>query len=254
MRGMIPEVFGIPIEGGDWSEIEREREAMQNRPYWIVTANPEILLEARRDATYAETVRQADYRTVDGVGLWAVLRVRGYRTTRYTGMAFAERLMEQAATRGERVGMVGGSFGVADRAATAMRTRYPSLVVHAEAGGRVDRDGSDDLAGEEARHRLGLFAPDVLLVAFGHPKQERWIQRYLHEFPSVKVVVGVGGTLDVWAGAIPRAPRWMQRVGIEWVWRLIQEPRRIGRIWRAVVVFPLRALFSDKKIPSKTRG
>ena len=87
--------------------------------------------------------------------------------------------------------------------------------------------------------RPAFFDPHILFVAFGHPKQERWILNYAKEFTHLKAVVGVGGTFDVWAGDITRAPSLLRQLGLEWLWRLIQEPRRVKRIWNAVVVIPL---------------
>ncbi len=84
-----------------------------------------------------------------------------------------------------------------------------------------------------------LFSPQVLLVAFGHPRQESWIASHRNDFADLRAVVGVGGTFNFWAGRIKRAPAWMRTIGLEWLWRLSQEPKRWRRIWNAVVVFPL---------------
>jgi N-acetylglucosaminyldiphosphoundecaprenol N-acetyl-beta-D-mannosaminyltransferase len=108
----------------------------------------------------------------------------------------------------------------------------------------VNADGTSDEKTEDAMTRITLFAPEILLVGFGHPKQERWIANNLHQFPSVKIVVGVGGTFDVWAGRIFRAPKWLRALGLEWLWRLMQEPKRFRRIWNAVIVFPYAWLVS----------
>jgi len=137
----------------------------------------------------------------------------------------------------------GGGSGIAEQAAEALKKKISGLSVTAEQGGQVEMNGQDDDVGEEARHRLTLFAPQILLVAFGHPKQERWIARHLVEFPSVKIVIGIGGAFDFWADTIKRAPFVIRRVGLEWLWRLILEPRRWKRIWNAVIVFPIFFIF-----------
>lgn len=240
-------VFHIPIEGESIAAILKH---LTDKPrewgsYWIVTANPEILLEARRDAEYAKTLQQADLRVVDGFGLWALLRLAGQKVERVTGVDLAEVVLDQAQKEGWRVGFVGGGSNVAQKARTNVQKRFPSLEVHTEEGGRVGVDGTGDDVGEEARHRLVLFAPHVLFVAFGHPKQERWIAKYLADFPSVKVVIGVGGTFDYWAGTVRRAPPVLRVLGLEWLWRLILEPRRFKRIWNAVVVFPVLFLLDS---------
>jgi N-acetylglucosaminyldiphosphoundecaprenol N-acetyl-beta-D-mannosaminyltransferase len=107
----------------------------------------------------------------------------------------------------------------------------------------VKADGSDDQDGAAARRHLAAYAPELLLVAFGHPKQEMWIARHLPDLPSVKVAVGIGGTLDYWSGAKKRAPQFLRSLGLEWFWRLMQEPKRWRRIFDAVVVFPSLVLW-----------
>lgn len=237
-------IFGVHIDGSSLQEIMSHVEEV-TQPFWIVTANPEILLEAHRDSVYAQVVRQADVRTVDGVGLSIIGRLFGRSWLRVTGVELAERLIEHAFQEGLRVGFVGGTPHVAEAARAHWNQRYPGLQSVAEEGGRVALDGTDDGAGEEARHRLTLFAPDILLVAFGHPKQERWIARYLMDFPQLRVVVGVGGTFDYWAGRVSRAPSVLRAIGLEWMWRLLVQPSRILRIVRAVFVFPVLVLFDQ---------
>ena len=209
------------------------------KPLWIVTANPEILLEARRDKTYADILRQADLRLVDGFGIQLMATLCSYRVHRVPGVDLAEKIVDLAAQQGWRVGLFGGGvLKSAQPAADVLRQKYPNIQIMAENGGRVDNQGSDDAIGEEARHRMIMFAPEVLLVALGHPKQDRWIVNHAADFPGLKVIIGLGGTFDYWAGAIKRAPLWMRQIGLEWLWRLFVEPKRIKRILNAVFVFP----------------
>lgn len=239
-------VFGVRIEGGGIDHVTSLIEKGESEgPLWLVTVNPEILLEARKNPLYKGAVRAADERVVDGFGLFLFLKyVLRRKISRLTGVELSDHLVRLAAQNGWRVGLIGASVphkGTAERAAERISERFPELQIHAEDGGLVRKNGSDDAQGEEARHRLTLFNPDVLLVALGHPKQELWIQRYKADFPELKVIIGVGGTLDFWADNVRRAPVWVRRIGLEWLWRLIQEPRRIGRIFRAVILFPLFA-------------
>lgn len=257
MMRMPSKLFAVAIEGPSWSELERsllsQREG--SSPFWMVTANPEILLEARKDVVYRHVLTQADVRTVDGMGLWLALRLRGVTTTRLTGVELAEHLLQMAQERGWKVALIGGIDP--ERARTAvqkLQIRYPRIQFCSEQGGHVTREGEVDDAGEEACHRLTLEEPDLLLVAFGHPRQERWLARYLHTFPSVRVAVGIGGTIDFWAEAITRAPMVLRRLGLEWVWRLWQEPRRLPRILRAVIVFPSLVLWDSIKEKGRIFG
>lgn len=250
-----PELFNLSIQGGSLEEILTWCFAdTSTNQKWIVTANPEILLEAKRNPAYAAVIRQADYLSVDGIGLFIALRILQYAVTRVTGVALAERLIERAAQDGLRVGFVGGGPGVADRVGAYWKERYPALDVVSEEGGTIQPDGTGDLAEEEALHRLVLKAPDVLFVAFGGgTKQESWIARRIGDIPSVKIIVGIGGAFDFWVGRIKRAPKWLQSLGLEWFWRLLQEPRRIKRIARATIIFPLIFVFDQLRRPGLGR-
>ncbi|MBU2613041.1 WecB/TagA/CpsF family glycosyltransferase [Patescibacteria group bacterium] len=248
------ECFGLVIHGYDWLRTLEHLDEHVRRvvPTWIVTANPEILLAAKREAGYWQTVRQADLRLVDGVGLQLAGRLAGASPKRMTGVALAERLVALAAERGWNVALVGGGGGVADTAAWKLRKRYPTLTIVAEQGGAVDDSGVGDAVNDETVHRLTLQTPDVLLVAFGHPKQEEWIRRNLDALPGVKVAVGIGGTFDYWTGTAAMAPTVIRRIGLEWLWRLIREPRRWRRILDAVVVFPWVFVLDRLRRPKST--
>lgn len=239
---MSNKIFSLPVEGWSWPDLERSLLSQKegSSAFWIVTLNPEIALEAKHDPSYAEILRQADVRCVDGVGLWLALRMQGARSTRLTGVELAEHLLVFAEARAWKVALLGGKDPHrAEEAARALRLRFPRLRIVAEQGGGITPTGEMDERGDEACARLTFETPTLLLVAFGHPRQERWLARHLHEFPSVRVAVGIGGAIDFWAGAIPRAPHFLRRLGLEWGWRLWQEPHRLGRIFRAVIIFPL---------------
>jgi N-acetylglucosaminyldiphosphoundecaprenol N-acetyl-beta-D-mannosaminyltransferase len=234
--------FDLVIHGFGWNKVWEAvlGNLKESRPTWIVTANPEILLAARRDVSYWETVRWADLRLVDGFGLKLAGIASGAWPKRYAGVALAEDLAAKAVERGWTVGLIGGDPGIADKAASALRARYPRLSVVARQGGRVALDGTGNDENQADRDALVAARPDVLLVAFGHPRQERWIAKYRELFPSVRVFVGVGGTFDFWAGAASRAPKPLRAVGMEWLWRLFQAPReRAQRIVDAVWRFPV---------------
>lgn len=231
-------IFGVPIEG--WTmptTVEYIEQA--GKSVWIVTANPEILLEARRDRSYADVLRKADVRLVDGFGLWLATFCR---TKRVTGVEFAERLLQLAYDKKWRVGLFGGMQGEAEASLPDIKRAYPDLSIMAEQGGGVLITGEEDDATEEARGRMMQFSPHVLLVAMGHPRQEAWIAKHQSDFPELKAVVGVGGTFMFWSGKSKRAPHVMRSFGLEWLWRLIVEPYRWKRIVNAVIVFPILAL------------
>lgn len=246
MRNNIT-IFGLSIEGRG---LDRMRGELRShiRPYWIVTVNPEILLEARCDPSYKKILEQADERCVDGFGVWALLRLFGIQTSRVSGVDVAEALVQDAMAQELRIGFYGGASGEAQDAEVAFKARYPQACIYSESGGLVDRNGVENIEGESARDRMSQFDPHVLLVALGHPKQERWIARYIQEFPSLRIVIGVGGTLSYWSRRVPRAPRLMRVVGLEWFYRLLREPWRFGRVFRAVVLFPIMFVWERYRI------
>jgi N-acetylglucosaminyldiphosphoundecaprenol N-acetyl-beta-D-mannosaminyltransferase len=217
-----------------------------DRAFRIFTPNPEILLRARSDAAYADVLRSADLALPDGTGVTLVQTLRDGRSVRrWPGVEIAAFLVRLAAERGETVAFIGGAPDVAERAAARWRTLPGSKVVVAGAGVEVDEDGSARPAerDDEMVDAIRSAAPAIVLVGLGAPKQERWIARHADAFPSVRVMIGVGGAFDMWAGSKRRAPRAFRTLGLEWVWRLALEPRRLPRIIRATVVFPVLAVF-----------
>jgi len=217
-----------------------------DRTFRIFTPNPEILLRAHRDAAYADVLRSADLALPDGTGVTLVQTLRDRRSLRrWPGVEIAAFLVGLAAERGETVAFVGGAPDVAERAAARWRTLPGLKVVVAGAGVEVDEDGSARPAerDDEMVDAIRSAAPAIVLVGLGSPKQERWIARHADAFPSVRIMIGVGGAFDMWAGSKRRAPRAFRTLGLEWLWRLALEPRRLPRIIRAIVVFPVLAVF-----------
>lgn len=239
---MKPSLFGVPIEGRTFRDILEAIVASQ-AAYWIVTANPEILLTASEQPAYKAALCAADERTVDGMGLWFVLRSRGHRVHRLTGVDLGEALLREARVRRWRVALFGGADGVARQTAELWAKRLPEIHIASWSGGRVREDGSEDGKTWEDREAMMRWRPDIILCALGGgTKQERWIAAHRETFASAKAVVGVGGAFDMWTGRLPRAPRLVRMIGLEWLWRWILEPSRARRMWRATAVFLWRAI------------
>ena len=236
-------IFGLPIEGLN-AETVIGAIKQNTEPLWLVTANPEILLAAKRDPGYQRVLRKATWRLVDGFGLELACRLKGARVTRVTGVELSEHLLQLANDESWRVALVGSTEPTLKTCVADIRRVYPHITVMSEVGGIVGVDGEGDSANEEAVMRLSQFDPHIVLVAFGHPKQEQWIEKHLGDYPSLRAIVGVGGTFDYWSGAAKRAPRWMRSIGLEWLWRVFLEPKRIKRIFDAVIVFPIQVLLS----------
>lgn len=239
--------FGLIIHGYDLNHILTyiQTQVANSQRTWIVTANPEILLYAKQSAEYWKVLHGADLRIIDGMGLQLVGRLKNTRPERVTGVELAQAVAGLCAKNKWSLGLIGGQNGVADQSAWHLRKTFPDLTVYSESGGRLSEQGLGDEEAEKSMLRLSEYEPDVIFVAYGHPKQEYWINRYAQNFPKAKLLMGVGGTFDFWSGRATRAPRWLGAIGLEWLWRLITQPSRWKRIYRALVLFPW-AVIRDK--------
>jgi len=174
---------------------------------YIVTPNPEIVVMAQKDQQLKEIISNADLAIPDGVGLKLLTDIVCYTP----GIDLMEALIKSSLDYGFTIGLLGGSKGVAEKAAECLRKKYPGVkIVYA----------NSDL--------IKLPKLDLLFVGFGAPKQEKWIAKNLDKLP-VKVFMGVGGSFDFLSGRIPRAPKLIRKLGFEWLFRLRVQPWRIKR-------------------------
>lgn len=179
--------------------------------HYIVTPNPEFLVTAQKDPVFKKILNEADLSIPDGAGLKLSGKINpdliGVKNT-VTGTDLMEKLIELSAEKGFAVGLLGGRNGVAEQTAERLKKKYSGLKIN--------------VVNEK------LIPVDILFVALGAPKQEKWIALNLSKIP-VKVAMGVGGAFDYLSGRIPRAPRWIRKLGLEWLFRLMIQPWRIKR-------------------------
>lgn len=190
-----------------------------DKNHYIVTPNPEIIVAAQKNIELRNILNRADLSLPDGIGLlWACNILGKPLKGRVTGVDFMMKLCESAAKNGFTIGLIGGRNGIAIKAADCLKKKCPQLqVVFAQ---EEWEKGSKSM--------IHKFPIDILFVAYGAPKQEIWISTYLKDMP-VKVAIGVGGAFDYFAGVLPRAPEWIQSLGLEWLFRLIRQPWRFKR-------------------------
>jgi N-acetylglucosaminyldiphosphoundecaprenol N-acetyl-beta-D-mannosaminyltransferase len=210
------------------------------QPHQVVTLNPEMVQYAQRDESFMALVNQADLITADGISIVWAARKMGYAIEeRVTGVDLVGHICRQGARSGWKVYLLGSAPGVAHRAAECLRQRYPGLTVCG------CHDGYFSAAEEPAllSDIIGL-QPDILLVGLGSPRQEFWIREHM-EALRTPAAIGIGGSLDVISGLKKRAPRWMIAGKLEWLYRLLSEPKRIRR-YVHLPVFVLQVLRAKK--------
>jgi N-acetylglucosaminyldiphosphoundecaprenol N-acetyl-beta-D-mannosaminyltransferase len=214
--------------------LEILRQAIVARePHVVTTPNPEFVMLARRDAQFRAVLNRSALNIPDGIGLVLAARLAGDQLREHVqGTDLVLRLAAASAARGDRWFLLGGLGTVAERTARILEKDYPGLQI---AGTTPGSPWAEDDAATRAAIRAAGHV-DVLLVAYGAPKQERWLDRNLKTL-EIPVGIGVGGVFDYLSGSVPRAPYWVRRVHFEWCHRLITQPWR----WRRQLALPLFA-------------
>lgn len=192
---------------------------------YIVTPNPEIVWMCREDTKLKETIEKADLVLPDGIGIVYGARILGRPLKeKIPGIDFISGLFGRMAESGKTVFLLGAKPGVAQRAGAELSAKYPGLTVCGVHDGYFKEDGP-------VIEEINRAAPDLLLVCLGAPKQEYWMAKNRDKL-HVKLMAGLGGSLDVFAGEVKRAPVFFQKLGLEWFHRLLKEPWRIKRMMK----------------------
>jgi N-acetylglucosaminyldiphosphoundecaprenol N-acetyl-beta-D-mannosaminyltransferase len=237
------EIAGVPVDTVDMSTaISRLRKALGgHRLVHVSTINLDFVVRAQSDPDIRRIFHRSDLNIADGAPVvWLGKLLGADMRGRVAGADLVPALLGEAAKAGSRVFLLGGEGGVAAAAATRLHELYPGLVVVGTY--EPPRARIEDMNNAQILARIDEAKPDLLLVAFGHPKQERWIDLHRERLP-VSVAIGVGCVFDLIAGRQRRAPRWMQDAGLEWAYRASREPRRLlGRYLRdAIWLVPITA-------------
>ena len=206
----------------------------------VATANAEMLMRATQDEELKDILNQADLVVPDGAGtVWAAGHLGEPMPERVAGFDLAQELMREAPSRGDRVYFFGSAPGVADKAKAKAEELYPGIQVVGVRNGFFSEADEPQIIAD-----IRAAKPDILLAALGVPKKEKWLKKHMQEL-QVPVSIGVGGTLDVMAGVMERAPLWMQKAKLEWLFRGLKQPSRAGRLL-ALPKFVLKVVASKK--------
>ncbi len=254
-------VLGLPVDAityADWLDLidqwitkvpsdsprhAGEGPGVRAIPYHVCTINPEFIIIAQRDPNFFNILSRADLCVPDGIGLlWAARHLHTPLPQRVTGSDGVPIIAERAAQTGWRLFFLGAAPGVAEKAADVLRAKHPGLHIVGTYSGSPAPEEEDALV-----ERVNAAGADILFVAYGAPGQDKWIARNLPRL-NVRMAMGVGGSFDFIAGVLPRAPLWMQRLGLEWLFRLYLQPWRFWRMLR-LPRFVLAVLINGERKP-----
>jgi len=239
-------ILNIKIDNLSFKEaIEKIEGFIENKkPHQVVTVNPEFIMTAQKDRGFARVLNDADLSCPDGAGIiWAAKKYGQPIKERVTGVDLVWALAKLSSEKNYKMYLLGAGPGITKKAAERIKIVHPDCqIAGAESGGEIGENLKTDQA---VIARIKEAKPDILLVAFGAPKQDKWIARYQKEL-KIPVAIGVGGTFDFIAGSAHRAPLWMRKAGLEWLYRLLTQPWRLGRILTATIRFPWAVLWSKK--------
>lgn len=215
-----------------------------NQQHTIFTPNPEMLVDAAKDTYFKTVLNSSSLNICDGKGI--ELLARG-QVERFPGVDLMLAICQLAGEKKHSIYLLGSNNEtILTNLLFKLKFQFPQLKITGSDPGPTitmkQRDNStiteiDREDNEQIITNITRAAPDILFVAFGHNKQEKWIAENLNKLPSVKIVMGVGGAFDYLSGKTTRAPRRWQKLGVEWLWRLSHEPKRFGRIFKATIIF-----------------
>lgn len=195
-------------------------------PLTIFTPNPEIIMLAQEDESLKSLLNGADLLLPDGIGVVVASKIlRDPIPERITGIDTGEFILNLAAERAIPIFLLGAKEGVAERAAKEISTRYPGIKIVGTHHGYFNKSGYEN---DAILKKINNSGAHILFVCFGAPMQEVWISENKKHLKSVKLYIGLGGSLDVWSKDVSRAPQTLQIIGLEWLWRILKEPHRAG--------------------------
>ena len=234
---MRKEILGLPIDIINIAEtLDLAKQALlQNKQLKIITLNPEMIVNAYINSYFRETLDHADLIVPDGAGItWSLKLLYPdslKKIKRVPGIDLAERILQAASELQKRVAIFGGTKEVIEKAIETLKKNYTNIKIVKAINGYEGENKDKEIAEE-----ISQSSPNVLLVALGTPRQEIWINKFSSFFPHA-VMIGIGGSLDVWSLKKKRAPRWIRRLHFEWLYRALTEPKRMIRVLKTLPVF-----------------
>ncbi len=242
------DVFGVSISKITMEEARAKvgEFVKSNQFHSIYTPNPEIIMLAKKDASFHQILEEADLVVPDGIGVVIASKLKkGEKLPeRVAGYDLVQNTMKDAVKEGYKYYFFGSKPGISEKAAVKMRETYPGIEIVGTRDGYFKPEDEEKIVED-----INKSGANILLVALGAPKQEKWIEANKHLLPNIRVAVGVGGSFDVMSGNVKRAPLAFQKLGLEWFYRLLQEPTRFKRML-VLPEFLIKVIFY-KETPKK---
>lgn len=238
---MSVELLGINIDDYSFDEAVNNAKMLIDgqKVSHIVTINPEMFFQAEKDADFANIVKEAEMVIPDGIGVKIGLKLTGKNVCRIPGIDFARKLLEEAALTGIPVAIIGAKPDVIKDAVSNLQKEIDGLNIVYSHDGYFDND-------EEIYNDLTVKSPKLILVALGSPKQELFIYK-AKKVLKPALMIGIGGSLDVWSGNVKRAPKAFRVLGLEWLYRTVTQPQRFKRIFPALPLFLIKVMTYNRK-------
>lgn len=242
---MRKQILNQPI---DIVDIERVKKSAKNAlicqdQFKIITLNPEMVINALSNKEFENALKSSHLIVPDGTGIVWALKLLNPKDCqglkRIPGIELAESILEEADKLSKRVAIYGGRIQTLEKVINILMKKFSNIIFVKSYDGYQGEEHEAKIAKEIANN-----LPDVVLVALGTPKQEIWINRFANLFPK-SILIGIGGSLDVWSGKKPRAPKWIRDIHLEWLFRTITDPARIPRVLRSLPKFVLMVIKSS---------
>lgn len=232
---MSVELFGLNIDTYTFEEaVIKARELIDGQKVsQVVTINPEMFEQANIDLDFANIIKESEMVIPDGIGVKIALKFNGQNVERIPGIDFAKKLLQESAINNIPVAIIGSKEEILTQAVSNLQNEINGLNIVFCHHGYFEND-------EEIYEKINTKSPKLILVAMGSPRQERFIYNAKNKLrPSL--MIGIGGSLDVWSGNVKRAPLIFQKLGLEWLYRTISQPSRIKRIFPTLPIFIIKA-------------
>lgn len=248
-------ILGVRVDSTSKEEVLNavNKKVSSKTQFYIVTPNPEIINLAQSDPELSHSLKLADISVADGVGIVFAAKLQGKTINLVKGRELMLDILKLANKEKWKVFLLGASPEVNEKVVLKIKNDYPALRVKGNSGPILDNNAapvseSDSSIESQVISEINAFKPHILFIAFGTPKEQKWITKHLKKL-KVLGAMEVGGAFDYLVGAKKLPPKFLEGLGLEWLWRLLTDPKRITRIFNAVIIFPLLILKSRLKWP-----